>query len=60
MTKENRACKNNHGNRIYVLMTAAVMQIRVVVNDYVMSWAVRERFSFRQNAQTCCEAQPGS
>jgi hypothetical protein len=51
------ACTNNHENRIDVLRTAAVLRIRVVVNDYAVGWAVRERFSFRQNAQT---AHPGS
>jgi hypothetical protein len=60
MTKENTSCKTNYEYRIYVLMTAAMMRIRVVVNDYVMGWAVRERFSFHQNAHTGCEAQPGS
>jgi hypothetical protein len=50
--KNNKACKNNHENGIDVLRTAVVIRIRVVVNDYVMGWAVRERFSFRQNAQT--------
>jgi len=51
------ASKNNHENLIDALKTAAVMRILEVVNDYAMVWAVRERFSFRQNAQT---AHPGS
>jgi hypothetical protein len=55
--KKNTACKNNHENLIDALKTAAVMRILEVVNDYAMGWEVRERFSFRQNAQT---AHPGS
>jgi hypothetical protein len=40
MIKKNKACKNNHENRIDVLRTTAVMRIPVVAKG----WALRERF----------------